>query len=192
MQEPEAGERFEITGSDALWHWLAQNHDRPDGLWLVTWKKAADRDRYVSRDAVLDALIAHGWVDGRRMVLDDERTMQWISPRRRQVWARTYKQRAERLEAEGRMQPAGAAAVEAGRASGLWTASDPVDDLLVPADLRAALRTRQAETWFDGSAPSYRRNVLRWIAGAKGAATRESRIDIVTAHAARQEKVPNY
>ncbi|WP_367281798.1 YdeI/OmpD-associated family protein [Ilumatobacter sp.] len=34
--------------------------------------------------------------------------------------------------------------------------------------------------------------MLRWIAGAKREATRAKRIDIVAAHAARGEKVPNY
>jgi uncharacterized protein YdeI (YjbR/CyaY-like superfamily) len=90
------------------------------------------RDRYVSRNQVLDALIAHGWIDGRRLTLDTHRTMQLIAPRKQQAWAASYKARADRLIGEGRMHPSGLAALEAGRAIGLWTASDPIDALLEP------------------------------------------------------------
>ena len=82
----------------------------------MTWK-AQHRDRYVSREVVLDALVAHGWIDGRRLKLDDDRTMQLISPRKQQAWAQSYKTRAARLEDEGRMHPAGCAAVERGQSS---------------------------------------------------------------------------
>jgi len=63
-------ERVEVTSAQALWDWLGREHGRDEAIWLVTWK-AARRDRYVSRDEVLDALIAHGWIDGRRMALDE-------------------------------------------------------------------------------------------------------------------------
>ena len=183
-------ERVELTSEQALWDWFAANHSGPS-VWLVTWK-AAHRDKYLSRDQVLDALIAHGWIDGRRMKLDDTRTMQLIAPRREQAWARTYKVRAEKLIAEGRMQPPGLAALEAGKASGKWTASDPIDDLVVPQDLRSALNARDASPWFDAVAPSYRRNVLRFVAQAKRPETRATRVATIADHAAKGQKVPQY
>lgn len=184
-------DRLEIETAGALWDWLGQNHTRDAGLWLVTFK-AADRARYVGREAVLDALIAHGWIDGRRMVLDDARTMQWVSPRRHQVWAQTYKDRAARLEAEGRMHPAGRAAIQAAQAAGQWPVSDPIDALIVPDDLRATLELAGGSVWFDAAAPSYRRNVLRWLSLAKGADTRARRAGVIADHAARGLKVPQY
>ena len=73
---------------------------------------------------VLDALIAFGWIDGRRMKLDEERTMQLIAPRQEHPnlslhGAKTYIQRAERLEflGEGRMQESGRAAIQQAKAS---------------------------------------------------------------------------
>lgn len=162
---------IEITSTAQLWDWLAENHGQPDSVKLITWK-AAQPDKYVSRDAVLDALIAHGWVDGRRFVVDADRTAQLISPRKQQAWAKSYKDRVERLRADGRMHPAGEASVVAGRASGLWTFFDDVDALIVPDDLGAALNLQR---WED-LPPSYRRNVLRWIKLAKTSATRAKRI----------------
>lgn len=180
--------QLEITTEDQLWTWLAANH-AGGSIWLVTWK-AQHREKYVGREAVLDALVAYGWVDGRRKRLDDDRTMQLIAPRAQQAWADSYKRRAERLIAEGRMAAPGLAALEAAKAGGLWTWSDPVDALEVPQDLRQALG--DASAWFDAAAPSYRRNVLRYIAQAKRAETRAKRVAAVANHAARGEKLPQY
>jgi uncharacterized protein YdeI (YjbR/CyaY-like superfamily) len=189
--DPDRFARVEVQTEAELWAWLADHHMQAESVWLVTWK-AQHRDRYVSREAVLDALIAHGWIDGRRLKLDEDRTMQLISPRQQQAWAASYKTRAARLESGGRMHPAGRAAVERGRASGLWHASDPVDALVDPDDLLGALAHAGGLAWWQAAAPSYRRNILRWIAQAKRPETRANRLAIVASHAARGEKVPQY
>lgn len=189
--KPDSFEQIEIISGQELWTWLSANNARETGVWLVTWK-AARRDRYVSRDEVLDALIAYGWTDGRRMVLDADRTMQLISPRREQKWAQTYKRRAERLEQEGRMMSAGRAAIAASKKAGPWDAMTHVDRLEMPSDLAEALEAKSAAVWWSEAAPSYRRNVLRWIETAKKPETRAKRIDVVAKAAALGEKVPNY
>ena len=189
--DPDSLEKVEITSADALWDWLDVHHAQDAGVWLVTWK-ASRRDRYVSRDEVLDALIAYGWIDGRRMKLDEARTMQLISPRRQQAWAQSYKDRAARLDAAGRMKAPGRAMVEKGKESGLWNAMAAVDALEEPADLIEELTARGAAPWWGEAAPSYRRNVLRWIARAKQAKTRARRIATVVDYAVQAKKVPNY
>lgn len=188
---PDKFDRVEIASEQALWDWLAVNHAQEESVWLVTWK-AQHPDRYVSRAAVLDALIAHGWIDGRRLKLDEARTMQLISPRKQQAWAQSYKDRAAHLEAEGRMHASGYASIEAGKASGKWNDSDPVDALIDPDDLIYALEQRQALDWWHAAAPSYRRNILRWIAAAKRAETRLARVTKVASLAEKGQKVPQY
>lgn len=188
---PDRFARVEVQAEADLWAWLADHNAQRESVWLVTWK-VHHRGRYVSREEVLDALVAHGWIDGRRLKLDDDRTMQLISPRKQQAWAQSYKTRAARLEEEGRMQPAGRAAVERGRANGLWLASEPVDALVDPDDLLAALEWAGGLVWWQDAAPSYRRNILRFIAAAKRPDTRAKRISVVASHAARGEKVPQY
>lgn len=186
---PESFEQVEVRSAEEFRQWMDVHHRREAGVWLVTWK-AAHRDRYVSREAVLDVLIAYGWIDGRRMKLDDARTMQLVSPRRQQGWAKSYRDRAEWLLREGQMHEAGRAAVERAKAAGTWEAMVDVDALEEPGDLRAALGSGTA--WWDGAAPSYRRNVLRWVASAKKPETRAKRIATIADHAQRGEKVPNY
>jgi len=179
--------KVEITTSKALWAWLEDHHAQTAGAILITWKAAA-RDKYVSRDAVLDALVAYGWIDGRRYTVDAERTAQLITPRKAQHWAQSYKDRAEVLSKDGRMRPAGAASVAAGKANGLWDFMAEVDRLEVPPDLDAGLGNLRA-TW-DALAPSYRRNVLRWIKLAKTAPTRAKRIEAAVAATRAGEKLP--
>lgn len=147
---------------------------------------------------MLDALLAWGWIDGIRRAHGyrdkegpgDGRTMQLISPRRHQRWTATYRARAERLVAEGRMAPPGLAAMAAARAAGTWEADPEVDALAVPEDLAAALGSALAA--FNGFAPSHRRNVLRWIAGAKTAPTRAKRIATVAGLAQQGKRVPQF
>ncbi len=178
-------EQVELTSAEALHSWLARHHGRGTGIWLVTYKKHVGH-KYLSRDAVLDALIAWGWIDGRRKKLDDDRTMQLIAPRQQQVWAASYRERAARLEAEGRLLPPGQAAIAASKAANLWQAWQDVDDLQVPDDLQTALSARPgAAQWFAAAAPSYRRNVLRHLRSAKRAAQ-------IADHAAQGRKLPHY
>lgn len=184
-------ERVEIASADELWQWLQKHHNISNSVWLITWK-VAHPERYVSRETILDALIAYGWIDGRRLKLDEARTMQLISPRKQQVWAKTYKDRAERLKAEGRMYPSGEAAIEEARQSGRWTESEQIDALIVPNDLTSALEANGGLVWWQAAAPSYQRNVLRWIAAAKKPETRSKRIDKTSSLAAQHKKVPQF
>jgi len=173
------GDRFEhveVRSEQQLHDWLLAHHTRTEAVWLVTWKKAVP-DRYVTHEAVLDALVAFGWIDGIRRRIDGERTRQLISPRRTQPWAKSYKDRAGRLVATGRMHPAGLATVTRAQETGAWDAMNDVDALVVPPDLADALAARpSAADQFDAFPVSTRRNILRWIASARTQPTRTQRI----------------
>lgn len=176
---------IEITNITALWSWLDQNYGQRESVRLITWK-AAHPTKYVSRQDVLDALIAYGWIDGRRFVVDANRTGQLIAPRQQQAWAQSYKVRAEKLRSEGRMHSAGEACVAAGKASGLWDFFADVDALILPDDLAKVV---ERPRW-DALAPSYRRNVLRWIKMAKTETTRSKRIAAAADATAAGRKIP--
>ena len=61
----------------------------------------------------------------------------------------------EQLTADGRMHPAGLAAVAAARANGAWTALDETEILAEPADLAAALdATAGARRYWDAFPPT--------------------------------------
>ncbi len=187
MAAPSA-DRFahvEVGSEQELHAWLLEHHAQQEAVWLVTWKKAVP-ERYVPHEAVLDQLVAFGWTDGIRRRIDDERTRQLVSPRRTQPWARSYRDRADRLAAAGRLHPAGAASVEVAKRTGAWDALDHVDALVVPDDLAAALSAHPpASERFAAFPVSTRRNVLRWIASARTAPTRARRVATVAGDAQR-------
>ena len=178
-------ERVPVASAHELHAWLREHHGQEQAVWLVTWKKVVP-DRHTTREEVLDALVAFGWTDGIMRRVDEQRVAQLVSPRRNRAWARTYQVRAERLIAQGRMQPSGLADVEHAKATGGWDATKDVDDLLVPKDLREALEAAPpAAQRFAAFPPSTRRNVLRWIAAARTAPTRAARIARTAADAQR-------
>ena len=179
------------VASAAEWRvWLEANHAQEASIWLVTFKKAVPA-KYVSREGVLDELLCFGWVDGRRKVLDAERTMQLITPRRTEAWAKSYKDRAARQIEDGLMASPGFAAIEASKTAGLWDYWSDVDALIDPEDLTQALAALPAAAaWWAEAAPSYRRNALRWIKLAKTDATRAKRIAAAAEASARGDRLP--
>jgi uncharacterized protein YdeI (YjbR/CyaY-like superfamily) len=185
----ETAERVHAESAVAWRTWLEANHERPNGVWLVSWKTATGRPRMTYEESVVEAL-AFGWVDSTARTLDDERAMLWFAPRRRgSGWARPNKQRIERLEREGRLAPAGRAAVERAKADGSWTLLDAVEDLIVPDDLAAAFEEQPgaAEQW-EAFPRSARRAILEWIVQARTPETRRRRITEAADKASRGER----
>jgi uncharacterized protein YdeI (YjbR/CyaY-like superfamily) len=169
----------------ASWRrWLEANHAASPGVWLAIGKKGNPVSGLSYDDAVEEAL-AFGWIDGKAQRLDENRYLGLMTPRKANSgWARTNKARVERLLAEGRMAPAGLAAIERARDNGSWTLLDDVEALVEPPDLAAALdaapRARQGWSALGASA---RKITLYWIATAKRASTRATRIEQTVAAA---------
>ena len=138
MIKTEHFDQVEITSSEELRSWLLENHQQSESVWLVTFKKSIP-EKYVSRWEVLDELICFGWIDGIRRKLDDEKTMQLISQRKVQHWAKTYKDRAAKVIELGKMHSSGLQSIEDSKANGMWTFMDDVDNLIIPDDLKQAL-----------------------------------------------------
>jgi uncharacterized protein YdeI (YjbR/CyaY-like superfamily) len=188
--ETERFDKVTIASLNELRAWLAANHASTQSFWLVRWKKATP-NKFIDRLAVLNELICWGWNDGLARKRNDLQTMQLIGPRKQQAWAQTYKNRAARLESEGRMQAPGRAAIARSKKPGLWNASAEVDQLVVPRDLAAHLSANPtALQFYRESAPSYRRNLLRWLACAKKPETRHRRINAIVETSSLNKKVP--
>jgi uncharacterized protein YdeI (YjbR/CyaY-like superfamily) len=183
-------EKIEVTSQGALRVWLECHHAQHQSVWLVTFKKHTGQ-KYVSVGQVLDVLLCFGWIDGVRRKLDDGRTMQLISQRKNQAWAQSYKDRAARLIHEAVMHQSGFDAIATSKTLGLWNATLDVDALVMPDDLANALdKLAGASDNFNNAAPSYRRNVLRWIFNAKTDATRQKRINETASASHHGQKIP--
>jgi len=172
--------------SIADWHdWLAANHQRQEGVWVVQWRRSSGRPAVPYEELVREAL-CWGWIDGQVKPVDDLRAMQWMAPRRANSgWAASNKARVADLEREGRLQPAGIAEIERAKANGMWTIYDSVEALEEPAELAAALdATAPARTNWDGFPPSVRKQALASIALAARPETKARRIEAIVAKAA--------
>lgn len=170
-------DRVEVTSRQAWRSWLLTHHGQSQSIWLVTWKKA-HADRHVPVEAIMEEALAFGWIDSQPRVLDADRSMRLLSPRRAgSAWSRVNKGRVEALMARGAMHPAGLAAIERAKADGSWSRIDGVETLEEPMDLKRALRADpQAAGHWQAFPPSTRRAILEWIHAAKTAATRQRRI----------------
>jgi uncharacterized protein YdeI (YjbR/CyaY-like superfamily) len=169
--------------------WLEANHATAPGAWLVLWRAQTGRATLAYEAAVEEAL-CFGWVDSTTARIDDERRRQYFAPRKpRSAWAASNKERIERLIREGRMTPAGMAAIERAKANGSWDVLASSERLEVPDDLAAALASRPpAAEHFAAFPPSARKMLLGWVATARRAETRDARISKVAEAAARNER----
>jgi uncharacterized protein YdeI (YjbR/CyaY-like superfamily) len=167
-------------------NWLEQHHERDQGVWLISFKKASGKPRFDYDEAVEEAL-CFGWIDSKGNKLDDERSMLWIAPRKPGTgWSKLNKSRVEKLMADGLMMPAGLAKVEAAKQDGSWYALDSVEALEIPPDLKQAFAAdKTAKEYFDAFPRSAKRAILEWIASAKKPETRAKRIEETVSLAAR-------
>jgi uncharacterized protein YdeI (YjbR/CyaY-like superfamily) len=186
MARLEDAEQIAVN-SPAEWaSWLADNHTRTEGVWLLRWKVSSGRD-----DAPMAAYtkesLRFGWIDSvPRKAADPDRTMLWCAPRRpRSGWSALNKRLITELEVEGRLEPAGRQVIDAAKADGSWTLLDEVEQGIVPDDLAdgfAALPgSREAWEAFPWSA---RRGMLEWLVTAKRDDTRRRRVTAIATAAA--------
>ncbi len=183
------GDTLELADGAAWRAWLAEHHDRNDGVWLVTAKKGATG---VSRDEALEEALCHGWIDGQARSRDDATYLQRYTPRRsRSAWSQRNVKIVERLTEEGRMHPAGLAEVERAKADGRWDAAYAGPATIeVPDDLAEALKAEpRAQAMFETLNSRNRYAVLYRIATAKRAETRQRRIEKFVAMLARGETI---
>lgn len=165
--------------SRADWRkWLAENHTRTEGVWLIGYKKATGKPRFEYAEGVEEAL-CFGWVDSKPNKLDEERSMLWFAPRKAGTgWSKLNKERVEKLIEAGLMMPAGLVKVNAAKQDGSWNALDAVDALEIPSDLEKAFsKNKAARGYFEAFPKSVKRGILEWISNAKKPETRAKRIE---------------
>lgn len=172
----EAAESVEVRRVEELEAWLAANHARPDGIWLILWRKGTEH--HVSYEAAVCAALCWGWIDAQARRVDDTRRSFWLSPRRPgSIWSRLNKDRVARLAEEGRLQPRALAGIAAAKADGSWAFLDDIDAMIVPDDLARALgAVPGAREGYEGFSSSAKKGLLYWIKSAKREATRTKRI----------------
>ncbi|MEO6318504.1 MAG: YdeI/OmpD-associated family protein [Acidimicrobiales bacterium] len=172
-------------GDAAAWRaWLEHHHRTARGVWVATWRKGAGRPG-VPYPRLVEEALCFGWIDSTAGTLDEERSLQLMTPRRpKSGWTRLNRQRVADLEASGQMADVGREAVAVAQANGWWLRYDPVEDLIEPPELAAALdASPAARAAWDGFRPSARKQMLWWVISAAKPETQATRIAKIVAEA---------
>lgn len=155
--------------------WLARNHASAAEIWLIFHKKSSGKQTLSLNDAIEEAL-CYGWIDGLVKSIDQGSYALRFTPRRKgSGWSASNVRRAERMIAEGKMTPAGLAALGRTRQDG-----EPAPRVYLTqlsTDLERTLRQDKA-AWaaYHRLRPSHQRMYVAWIMDARQQATRERRL----------------
>ena len=149
---PKAKSGLQLTFTDqkAWQKWLHRNHAAESEIWIQMAKVASGIPSVTHAEA-LEVALCYGWIDGLAKSLDENYGLRRFIPRRKQsTWSQVNRAKALALIEQGRMQPAGLAAIEQAKANGHWDAAyQPVRDKSIPSDLEAALkRNKKAAAFF--------------------------------------------
>ncbi len=167
---------IEVGSVNELRDWLSHRKGNEGPYWLIHGKKSAGT-RYLPYNAIVEELLAFGWIDSKPRSIDERRTAHLISPRRpKNVWSKDNRERIAKLEREGRMDEAGMRIVKEARLDGSWDALKPTEHGIAPDDLANALVEGDARSGWDAFSLSVRRRSLEFLLAAKRPETRANRI----------------
>lgn len=158
--------------------WLRKHHANTKGVWLKLAKKDSKVPSVTYAEA-LDEALCWGWIDGVKAALDEVWWLQRFTPRGpRSIWSKVNREKVAALEASGRMQAAGRAAVERAKANGQWDAAyDSPKNAKPSEDLLAALAKKpKALKFFEQLSSANRFAIVHRVHTAKKPETRAKRI----------------
>ncbi len=172
--------------------WLEAHHATETELEVGFYKKGARKKGVTYKEAVDEAL-CFGWIDGVVHGLDAERYHQRYTPRKpRSIWSHVNVAKVEALVAAGRMTPAGLAAyaLRAPERTGVY-AFESAEKPFTPEQQALFEADAAAWAWFTAQGAGYQRICRHWVATAKKAETRVSRMATLIERSRRGEKIPS-
>jgi uncharacterized protein YdeI (YjbR/CyaY-like superfamily) len=159
-------------------NWLQDNHSEQQSVWLVCYKKKSNVPT-ISWSNAVDEALCFGWIDSIRKTIDDEKFIQFFSPRKpKGTWSKVNKEKIELLIANKKMTKAGYESIAKAKKNGSWTILDEVEELIIPKDLLAAFKTKAgSKKQFFSLSKSVQKQNLHRLVMAKMPETREKRIN---------------
>ena len=107
------GKTLDVASREEWRRWLTDNHQSEKEIWLFLYKKASPQ-RPITYSEAVDEATCYGWIDSQSKSMDERKYAQRFSPRQKNsYWSEPNKARALKMLREGRMAPAGLAALPA-------------------------------------------------------------------------------
>lgn len=166
-----------FSSADEFETFLQREHTTAAGIHLKFAKKTSGIASVSGAEAVETAL-CFGWIDGRANPFDENWWLVRYTPRRaKSIWSQKNVNTVARLMTEGRMRPAGTAAVEAAKLDGRWDrAYAGSATMTIPDDLATALKADPAASAFLESMTKNDRYTLLLRLQTSSIKTRDQRI----------------
>lgn len=157
--------------------WLHTNHTQKEGVYLIFYKIAHEKESMRWEEAVKVA-ICYGWIDSTVKSLGDGKRRQYFCPRKpKSVWSKVNKEHIKNLIATNLMHESGLEKIKAAKKDGSWTALDAVENGIVPPELKLAFeKVPDAFKNFKAFTRGQRKSYLYWLNQAKRPETRQKRI----------------
>lgn len=171
--------------------WLHEHHATARELLVGFHKVGSGTPGMTWTESVREAL-CYGWIDGVRRRVDDARYTIRFTPRKPgSIWSAVNVRHVEELVAAGLMQPTGLRAFEARvqDATAIYSFEQRTVELSAPYAARFRMQ-RKAWTWFEQSAPSYRKAAIWWVMSAKREETRAKRLATLIECSAEELRLP--
>jgi len=187
----DAAKRLAFADQKEWEKWLHKNHATADEIWIQT-AKVASGIQSINHAEALEIALCYGWIDGQIQPLDAQYALRRFIPRRKHsTWSQINRAKALLLIEQGRMQPAGLAAIEQAKANGRWDAAyQPSSDKSLPPDLESALKkSSKAAKAFKSLDSKNRYAILFRLQTAKKPETRAARLTKFVAMLERGEKL---
>lgn len=168
--------RIYFKNRHQLRDWLKENYDKEKSIWLVhdKFKKGE-----LSYDDIVEEALCFGWIDSTVKSMDEKHSTIYLSVRKpKSIWAKSNKERVERLIRNGLMTKAGFEVIERAKSDGSWTEFDVVENLVIPPELEEAFaKNKLARENFENLTLSQRKQVLYFLYSTKQEVTRRKRIE---------------
>jgi len=170
--------------------WLSEHHATESEVFVGFHRRSSGTPSMTWAQAVDEAL-CFGWIDGIRRGIDASRYCNRFTPRRRgSTWSKVNVENVHRLTEQGRMQAAGVRAFEARNEARTGIYGYETDEASFDEASERLFRSNEAAwTWFQSTAPYYRRTATHWVMSAKRPETRERRLATLIADSERGERV---
>lgn len=171
-------EMFYPQSSESWRNWLMANHTDKKSVWLVYYKKNAGMPT-INQSLAADQALCFGWIDSVVRTLDENRYIQYFSPRKpNSTWSKVNKQKVVKLLEAGLITSSGLYSISIAKQNGSWELLDQVEELLIPKDLTAAFDNQpDGYEFYHSLSRSVKKSLLQWIALAKTAKTKDNRIN---------------
>jgi uncharacterized protein YdeI (YjbR/CyaY-like superfamily) len=170
--------------------WLSENHNSPQNIWLIFYKKNMGITS-LNHAQALEIGLCWGWIDSTINQRDEDSYYLFFAKRNpKNNWSKVNKEKVELLLAKNKLRTPGLAMVEHAKKTGTWNALNDVENLIIPHHLKIEFdKNTKALENFEAFPHSSKRATLEWLFNAKRVETRLKRVQKIVEMSANNEQI---